>query len=289
MSAIAVIGCGAMGSRIAGRLLSTGHEVVVWNRTPAKTQPLVDLGATPAQSPAEAATRADAVITMVSGPQALRAVTEGPEGIVAGVPSAATMIEMSTVGPAAVSRLASVLPQGVGLLDAPVLGSVAEAESGALTIFVGGPAALVARWTPVLSALGSPVHVGPLGTGAAAKLVANSSLFGVLGVLGEVVTLADGLGLSREAAFEVLSTTPLAAQAQRRRRAIETGEYPARFALSLARKDADLIVGAAADANIALRLAPAAHAWLADAEAAGWGARDYTAMLAYILAARVRE
>lgn len=286
MSVIAVIGCGAMGSRIARRLLSAGHEVVVWSRTRAKTQPLVDRGATSAPSPAEAAGRADAVITMVSDPQALRAVTEGPEGIVAGISHTTTIIEMSTVGPAAVSWLATALPRGVGLLDAPVLGSVAEAESGTLTIFVGGPDVLVAQWTPLLSTLGSPVHVGPLGAGAAAKLVANSTLFGVLGVLGEAVALADGLGLSREAAFEVLSATPLAAQAQRRRSAIETGEYPTRFALSLARKDADLVVGAAADANVALRLAPAARTWLADAEDAGWGGLDYSAVLAYILKAR---
>lgn len=288
MSVIAVIGCGAMGSRIARRLLGAGHEVIVWNRTRDKTQPLVDLGASAAQSPAAAVGRAEVAITMVSDPRALRAVSEGPEGIVAGVPSTTTVIEMSTVGPAAVSRLAAVLPPGVGLLDAPVLGSVSEAESGMLTIFIGGPPALVARWTPLLSALGSPVHVGPVGAGAAAKLVANSTLFGVLGVLGEAIALADGLGLSREAAFEVLSATPLAAQAQRRRRAIETGEYPARFALALARKDADLLIGAASDANVAVRLAAAARAWLAAADDAGWGAKDYSAVLAYILVARTQ-
>lgn len=288
MSTIAVIGCGAMGSRIARRLLDAGHEVVVWNRTRAKTQPSVDLGAIAAQSPAEAVGRAEVAITMVSDPQALRAVTEGPEGIAAGISAAATVIEMSTVGSDAVSRLAAALPPGVGLLDAPVLGSVTEAETGTLTIFVGGPSALVTRWAPLLSILGSPLHVGPLGAGAAAKLVANSTLFGVLGVLGEAVALADGLGLSREAAFEVLSATPLAAQAQRRRRAIETDEYPARFALSLARKDADLVAGAAANANIALRLASGARSWLADAEDSGWGDLDYSALLAYILAARAR-
>ncbi|HEX6123665.1 MAG TPA: NAD(P)-dependent oxidoreductase [Ktedonobacterales bacterium] len=286
MTRIAVIGLGAMGSQIARRFVEAGHEVVVWNRTPAKAEPLIALGAQPAESPAEAASRADLVITMVANPQALCAVAQPPNGIVGGISSAATVIEMSTVGPAAVAWLASVLPAGVGLLDAPVLGSVAEATAGTLTIFVGGPVALLARWAPLLAALGSPTHVGPLGAGATAKLVANSTLFGVLGVLGEALALAQGLGLTREAAFEVLAATPLAVQAQRRRPAIEADQYPARFSLALARKDADLIAEAAIGAGVETRLAPAAQAWLAAAEDAGLGGADYSAVLAHILSRR---
>ncbi len=286
MSAVAVVGLGAMGGRIARRLLAAGHDVAVWNRTRERMAALAKLGATPTESPADAARRADAVITMVSGPAALRAVAEGPEGIVAGARESATVIEMSTVGPAAVARLADALAGRAGLLDAPVLGSLAEAESGSLRIFVGGPESLVERWTPLLESLGSPLHAGPLGAGAAAKLVANGTLFGTLALLGEALALADRLGLSRVAAYDVLAGTPVAAQAERRRGAIETGEYPARFSLSLARKDADLIGEAAAASGAELRLAAAARSWLADAESAGWGDRDYAAVLAHILAAR---
>jgi 3-hydroxyisobutyrate dehydrogenase/2-hydroxy-3-oxopropionate reductase len=193
------------------------------------------------------------------------------------------VIEMSTVGPDAVRRLADVLGERAELLDAPVLGSRAEAESGTLTIFVGGPAELAERWMPLLSALGSPVHVGPLGSGAAAKLVANTTLVGTIGVLGEALALAEGLGLSREEAYEVLAATPLAPQAERRREAIEAGEYPPRFALYLARKDAELVVAAAEQAGVDLRLTDAARTWLAEAEEAGWGDRDYSAVLAWIL------
>ena len=272
-----------MGGRIARRLLATGHEVVVWNRTPQRAEEFAELGAVPAATPADAARRAQAVITMLADPAALLAVTEGPAGLAAAVDGSTTVIEMSTVGPHAVLKLASALKGGGGLLDAPVLGSIAEVESGSLRIFVGGPAELVERWNPLLSTLGSPLHVGPLGAGAAAKLVANTTLFGSLGVLGEALALADGLGLSRHAAYEVLAATPLAAQAERRRRAVETGEYPARFRLSLARKDADLIQDAAAASGVELRLAAAARAWLEEAEADGWGERDYSAVLARIL------
>src|SRR5439155_5235215 len=128
----------------------------------------------------------------------------------------------------------------VELLDAPVLGSIAEAESGALHVFVGGPRELFERWADLLEVLGTVHHVGPLGAGAAAKLIANSTLFGTIGVLGEALALADALGLSRSAAFEVLAASPLAAQAERRREAVEADEYPPRFPIALAHKDAEL-------------------------------------------------
>jgi 3-hydroxyisobutyrate dehydrogenase-like beta-hydroxyacid dehydrogenase len=283
VSVVAVVGLGAMGSRIARRLLEAGHELVVWNRTPEKAAPLVEAGAIAAATPAEAAARAEVVLTMVADPAALRDVTEGADGVAVGVGEGGTVIEMSTVGPDAVHRLASVLGEGAGLLDAPVLGSRSEAEEGTLKVFVGGPDELVARWTPLLSVLGSPLHVGPLGSGAAAKLVANTTLVGTIGVLGEALALAEGLGLPRAKAFEVLAATPLAGQAERRRESVESGDYPPRFALYLARKDAELVVAAASEAGVDLRLTEAARSWLAEAEEAGLGDRDYSAVLARIL------
>ena len=105
----------------------------------------------------------------------------------------------------------------------------------------------------------------------------------MLGVLGEALALADGLGLSRDAAFDVLAATPLAAQASRRRPSIERDHYPPRFALSLARKDADLILDAAQASGTDLRLAAAARTWFAQAEDAGLGDRDYSAVLERIV------
>lgn len=267
---------------MARRLVDAGYQVTVWNRTAARCEPLVALGARAAESPAAAAARAEVTITMVSDPAALWEVSEGPEGIAAGIDHSATLIEMSTIGPAGVARLATMLPDGVVVLDAPVLGSVSEAEAGDLGIFVGGPPESVERWRPLLSTLGSPRRVGRTGAGAAAKLAANLTLLGVLGVLGEAIALAQGMGLSREATFEVLSATPLGAQAERRRDAIETGSFPPRFALSLARKDADLILDAATAAGVDMGLSRAARDWLVEAEAAGLGDQDYTAVLAHI-------
>ena len=149
---LAVVGLGAMGSRIAARLLDAGHEIVVWNRSEEKARALVDRGAALAESPADAAARADATITMLTDPAAL-------ESVLADVPpDSTTLIQMSTVGPEAVARLR--FPR---LLDAPVLGSLAEVEAGKLTIFVGGDDGLIQEWSPLFSQLGRVVHVGGLG------------------------------------------------------------------------------------------------------------------------------
>ena len=272
-----------MGSRMARRLLDAGHDVVVWNRTPEKTHDLVDLGASAATNPAEATQASEVVLTMLSDPAALRSVTEGPQGIAAAADDSVTVIEMSTVGPEAILSLREALPDATGLLDAPVLGSLSEAEAASLKIFVGGPSPLVERWTPLLSVMGSPLHVGSLGSGAASKLIANSTLLGVLGVLGEALALADGLGLPRDTTFEILAATPLGAQAERRRPSIEKNHFPFHFALSLAHKDADLIAESAAAANVDLRLVEAARSWFADADGSDLSNEDYSAVLAYIL------
>jgi len=264
---VAVIGVGAMGSRIARRLLDAGHELTVWNRTREKAEAL---GFQVAATPAEAAAGSEVVITMVSDPPALQAVTEAPDGVAAGAGDETTVIEMSTVGPAAITRLAGVLQSQ--LLDAPVLGSLSEAESGTLSIFVGGDETVFHARRELLEVLGKPLYVGPQGSGAAAKLVANSTLLTVVGAVGEAVALADALGLSRESAFDVLGRTALAEQAERRRPGLESGEFPPRFPLRLARKDAELI----AELGLDLRLVEAARSWLAETEGDD---RDYSAVL----------
>src|SRR5581483_11602098 len=245
-----IVGTGAMGSRIAIRLLDAGYDLVVWNRSQERLVPLLSRGAGAAASPRETAARSRVLITMLADPEALRAASAGTDGIAAGAHPGLVVVEMSTVGPAAVRELASVLGPHVRLVDAPVLGSIGEAESGGLTILVGGPDDAVSTVETLLAALGNVVRVGPLGTGAAAKLLANAALLGTLTVLGETLALAEALELSREAAAEVLAATPLAEQAHRRLPLIKAGDYPRRFALSLARKDADLIAATCAEAGI---------------------------------------
>jgi 3-hydroxyisobutyrate dehydrogenase/2-hydroxy-3-oxopropionate reductase len=284
---VGVVGLGAMGSRIAARLLETGHQVAVWNRTGEKAAPLAALGAELAATPADLAASSQVVITMVSDPAALQATVRGPTGIAAGLGPGAQLVEMSTVGPSTIQDVRSQLPPGVGLVDAPVLGSVAQAERGDLTLYVGGSADAVERVMPVLTALGTVVRMGEIGTGAAAKLLANAALFMAVAAVGEAIALGRRLGLGDDVVDTVLATTPLAAEAARRRPLIEAGDYPPRFSLALAAKDARLIQEAASASSAGrLRLIEAAAEWLSQAEREGRGEQDYTAMLATITASR---
>jgi 3-hydroxyisobutyrate dehydrogenase-like beta-hydroxyacid dehydrogenase len=282
MAAVAFCGLGAMGEPMATRLLGAGHDLTVWNRTPAKAEALVAAGATLAASPAQAAEGAEAVITMLADPAALDAVVGGPDGIAWSIQPGATLIDMSTSGVAAVERIRRLLPEGVGMLDAPVLGTTPHAAAGELEVFVGGEADLYERWAPVLGALGPCRHVGPLGAGAAMKLVANATLGTTLAVLGEVLALAASMGLDPEATFDVLGLTPLAPQARRRRQAVLDGEFPRHFRLDLAAKDLSLVEAEASHGGVAMPVADATRRWYEEAVEAGWAERDYSAVIAFI-------
>lgn len=282
MATVAFCGLGQMGAPMAGRLLGGPDELVVWNRSPERAAGLVEGGARRAETAADAAAGADVVVTMVSDPGALEAVVFGPDGVVAGVGEEATLIEMSTVGPAAVRGVAERLPAGFDVLDAPVLGSVRQATDGDLEIFVGGDAGALARWRPVLERMGRVTHLGPLGAGASMKLVANSVLGVLMTGLAEALALADSFGLDPTVVLDLLAESPIGATVKSKRAHVESGEYPANFKLSLAAKDLGLVDRAASDAGLGLRLAPAARAWLEQAEAAGLGDADYSAVIAAV-------
>jgi 3-hydroxyisobutyrate dehydrogenase-like beta-hydroxyacid dehydrogenase len=282
LARLAFLGLGQMGAPMAGRLLEAGHDLAVWNRTAAKADPLVERGARRGRSPAQAADRAEGVFTMLADPSALKEVVLGLEGAAGTMEGGATLIEMSTVGPEAVQAMAERLPSGVAMLDAPVLGSVPQAGDGSLKVFVGGADDDFARWRDVLSALGTPIHVGPLGAGASMKLVVNSALGALMTALGEALALADGLGIEQQQAFDVLAASQIGVTAKSKRDRIEAGSYPPNFRLALASKDLRLVEDAARRAGIELRVAPAARSWIDEAAARGLEDLDYSAVVAHI-------
>lgn len=271
-----------MGGPMAARLVSGGHDVAVWNRTPERAAPLVEAGARPAPTPAAAAAGAEVVFTMLSTPEALDEVLFGEEGVAKGLDDGATLVEMSTVGPAAVEQVREQLPAGVALLDVPVLGSVPAAREGTLQLFVGGDPELLERWRPVLERIGSIRHLGPLGSGAAMKLVVNATLGTLMTGLGEAMALADALGLDQEMALDVLAGSPIGVTTKSKRSHLARGTYPPNFKLELAVKDMDLVTEAAASHHLDARLAAAARAWFHDADGAGLGPLDYSAVIAHI-------
>jgi 3-hydroxyisobutyrate dehydrogenase-like beta-hydroxyacid dehydrogenase len=282
MTTIGFCGLGQMGAPMAARLLDAGHDVAVWNRTAGKADPLVARGARRAASPAESASGAEAVITMLADPEAVEAVVFADDGLHRTLASGGTLIEMSTVGPDTVRRVARRLPDGVTVLDAPVLGSSPQAEAGDLKVFAAGERAEVDRRRPILETLGTVLYVGPLGAGASMKLVVNSTLGALMTALGEALVLGDALGLEQGTVLDVLADSPIGVPVRRKRQSIESGRYPATFKLSLARKDLDLVNRAASQASLQLRLARAASSWFGDAESAGLQHLDYSAVVAHI-------
>jgi 3-hydroxyisobutyrate dehydrogenase-like beta-hydroxyacid dehydrogenase len=275
-------GLGQMGAPMAARLIGAGHDVTVWNRTAAKERPLADRGAVAASTPAEAADTSEYVITMLASPEALSDVVFGKHGLAEGLGSGSTLVEMSTVGPEAVHEARSRLPDSVGLLDAPVLGSVAQAERGELKVFVGGEDDAFERASSLLEVFGPVRHVGPLGAGASVKLVVNSTLLALMTALGEALALADSLGIRQDVALDILADSPIGVPARNKRGFIEKGAYPPNFKLKHAAKDGSLLRIAADAAGLDLRVARAASAWMSAADQAGLGDLDYSAVIAQI-------
>lgn len=194
MSKIAVLGLGAMGSRIAIRLLKAGHQVTVWNRTEAAIQALTAAGASSAPTPKAASVNAEFVIAMVRDDKSSRAVWLDTEhGALAGMTDSALAIESSTLTPQWIDELGrEAAKRGVGFLEAPVSGSRGAAEAGQLVYLVGGDAPLLERARPLLQDVGVAIHhVGNLGVGALTKLATNA----LLGV--QVTALAEIIGMLR--------------------------------------------------------------------------------------------
>jgi 3-hydroxyisobutyrate dehydrogenase-like beta-hydroxyacid dehydrogenase len=212
MANLGFVGLGVMGSRMVKRLLDVGHDVTGYNRTPAKAQPLLDSGMKWADSPRAAAEAADVVFSMIANNTALRAVTEGENGIVAGLSAGKIYVEMSTVSPAAIRELAKqVEAKGAEMLDAPVSGSSITLEEGKLSFMVGGARKTFEKVLPLLQAIGpKATHVGANGLAAAMKIATNLSLAVQMLAFSEGLLLAEKSGIARESAVEVLLNSVIA-------------------------------------------------------------------------------
>jgi 3-hydroxyisobutyrate dehydrogenase-like beta-hydroxyacid dehydrogenase len=279
MSRLAFVGLGAMGSRLARRLLAAGHSVTGWNRTADKARDLVGAGLTPAGSPRAAAEGAEGVFVMVTDDVALRAVALGPDGVVAGLGAGATMIEMSTVSPAVVRELApAVQARGAALLDVPVSGSTITVEQGQASFIVGGDAAALERAQPWLLAMGTAVtHVGGLGQAKTMKVATNLGLAVQMLAFGEAVLLAEKAGITRERAVEALLQSVIASPMVKYRGPFVLGRMPpeAWFKVAMIQKDLQLALDQGRAAGVPLPLTSVAQEWMTAARGLGLGDYDF--------------
>lgn len=206
---IGIAGTGRMGAAMTLRLMDTGHELTVWNRTPEKTKVLAAAGARVAESPAALASGAELIITMLTDDEAIEAMYHGPEGLLAGGAGGKLFVEMSTVRPdVEIALAAGVRQKGGALVDCPVGGTVGPAREGRLFGFVGGAAADVARARPVLEQLCRRLeHVGPVGAGARMKLAINLPLMVYWQAFSEALALCAPLKLDADRLISIFSET----------------------------------------------------------------------------------
>ena len=281
MTAIGFVGLGAMGSRIAGRLVAAGYVVYGTNRTKSKADPLVERGLIWRDSPREVAERADVLFSMVTDTAALDAITRGPDGILAGLRPGSVYVDMSTVDPTVSRELAERVQElAAAMLDAPVSGSVLAAEAGGLAIMVGGDPGAFGRVEPLLRQLGPTVtRVGANGQALIMKLAVNISLAVQMIAFSEGVLLAERGGIDREVAIDVLSTSAIGSPMLRTRGPLLLDRPDeAWFDIDLMKKDVDLALEQGQSLAVPLPSTAAASDLLTTARALGYGDRDIVAM-----------
>lgn len=212
MATLGYVGLGAMGGRVAKRLLDAGHTVIGYNRTESKAQWLVNAGLRLAHSPREVAEAADIIFSMVTNTAALHEVTGGEHGILAGLSAGKVYIDMSTVSPSASREMAAkVAAKGAAMLDSPVSGSVVTLEQGQLSLMVGGDKAVFEKVKPVLLSIGPKVnYVGTNGQAVLMKIAINLNLQVQLMGFYEGLLLAEKSGIPRETALEVMLNSVIA-------------------------------------------------------------------------------
>ncbi len=285
--AVAVVGMGRMGGAMAATLRRAGFPVRVWNRTAAAAQEVAErTGSEVADTAGDAVAGVDVVISSLADDAAVLETYEGPAGVLAGLHEGQIVLEMSTIAPATVRRVASLVQeQGATLLDAPVSGSVPAVEKGKLTIMVGGDGAALERARPVLGALAADVfHVGALGAGATVKLAVNALIHAIDVGLSEALVLAEKAGVDRSAAYDVFAAGAAAAPFVLYKRAAfeHPDETPPAFLLELMAKDLDLILDLAREVGARMDQAIQNRETVGLALEAGFAGRDLSAVAQYL-------
>jgi 3-hydroxyisobutyrate dehydrogenase len=289
MMRIGVAGVGRMGGAIAAHLIDVGHDVTVWNRTPDKAKLLVEAGAKVAATPAELATQAEAIVTILTNRDALADVYDGPQGLLSADAKGKLFIEMSTVQPHDESALAEkVRAKGGAFVECPVGGTVGPARQGRLLGVAGATKEDFGKAKPLLDQMCRRVElVGPVGAGASMKLALNLPLLVYYQALAEAYVLCRHLNLDNTWLMEFLSETSGGPNVLKNRgpaiAAALDGKDPgqANFDIDLVCKDLSTMLAEAKIRGATLPLAEKALAIYAEALAAGWGNRDGAWLPAY--------
>jgi 2-hydroxy-3-oxopropionate reductase len=282
VSTIAFIGLGIMGSPMAVHLQQAGHEVIGFNPSPEKAQPLVEAGGSSAGSIAEAVRDADVVAVMVPDSPDVEAVLTGDDGVFANAKEGTLVIDFSSIRPDVTVNLAKAArAKGFRLLDAPVSGGEAGAKNAALSIMVGGDAADFAAAAEVFSAVGKTiVHVGGNGAGQTVKAANQLIVAANIQALAEAVAFLGAYGVDLEAALDVLGGGLAGSKVLEQKRSNMTShDFTPGFRIDLHHKDLGIVTSAAREAGVVVPLGGLVAQLMASARANGDGGLDHSGLL----------
>ena len=286
MQRIAVLGLGIMGGGIARNLLKAGYAVTVYNRTKAKAQPMLDAGAMWADTPAQAATHAEMVISVVGDDAASRAIWTGEGGALATMPPGAVALECTTLSIGWVRELTALAQaRSVRFVDAPMAGSKIAAVNGQLSLFVGATPELFEEIRPILAAFAvTIVHFGPTGSGAMYKLINNMIDAVHVTALAEGIAMAEQAGLDMDTVLKTITSGAVASPiVKMKTQAVVARDHTdTHFALRWMHKDLTYALRAADDLGVPLPTAALTHELLRMAMQKGWADQDF-AVVAEVL------
>ena len=278
MANLGFIGLGVMGGQMVDRLLSKGHSVTGYNRTASKAEWLVKKGMKLAATPREVAETVDVVFAMVTNGAALKGITEGPNGLVAGLSAGKIFADISTVYPDLSREIAEkVRATGADMVDTPVSGSVITLQQGQLSVMVGGRKDTFDRLKPLLEDIGPKVtHVGGNGVALSMKIAVNLSLAVQMLAFAEGVLLAEKSGIPREVAVDVLVHSAVASPCIKYRGpfVLEQPEE-AWFDVNMMQKDMLLAMELGRKLNVPVPTTAVANEFLTAARGMGWEKLDY--------------
>ncbi len=279
----AFIGLGVMGYPMAGHLQKAGHDVTVYNRTPAKAESWVaQHGGAMADTPAKAAEGADFVFVCVGNDDDVRSVTTAANGVIEGLGEGAVLVDHTTASAGLAEELATAAnAKGAGFLDAPVSGGQAGAENGQLTIMTGGSAADFAKAEPIMDAYAkAQTLMGPVGAGQLTKMVNQICIGGLLQSLAEAVHFAQKAGLDTDKVFGAISKGAAQSwQMENRYQTMAAGEFDFGFAVDWMRKDLGIAMEQAEKIGAQLPLTQMVDEWYAEVQALGGNRWDTSSLL----------
>jgi 3-hydroxyisobutyrate dehydrogenase-like beta-hydroxyacid dehydrogenase len=281
MAHLGFVGLGSMGGRIVMRLLAAGHQVSGYNRTQAKAESLLQAGMQWKNSPREVTEAADITFSMVTDTAALSSITDGQDGILAGLSTGKIYVDMSTVSPKIIRDLAGrVAAAGADMLEAPVSGSIPAAESGTLILYVGGSAKILEKVRPVFESMSQKIiHVGGNGQAITMKVAINLNLPTQLVSLFEGVLLAERNGIPRAAALDGLLNSVAASTAMKYRAPFML-KMPEEvwFSAAMMKKDIQLALELGEETGVSLETAKLVDEMLTKAIEMGWGDEDFAVL-----------